>query len=72
MNMKFECKWTMEVDDLELLEMVNDWQDNADEPQYNTLDDVPEQTLYDVIYDSYLEEEINDYLLIEDINVQKL
>lgn len=70
--MKFECKWIMEVDDLELLEMVNDYQDSSDDPQFNTLDDVPEQLFYDVLYNDYLEEEIKDYLMIEDVNIQKL
>lgn len=70
--MKFECKWIMEVDDLELLEMVNDYQDSSDDPQFNTLDDVPEQLFYDALYNYYLEEEINDYLMIEDVNIQKL
>lgn len=70
--MKFECKWIMEVDDLELLEMVNDYQDSSDDPQFNTLDDVPEQLFYDALYNYYLEEEIKDYLMIEDVNIQKL
>lgn len=70
--MKFECKWIMEVDDLELLEMVNDYQDSNDDPQFSTLDDVPEQLFYDALYNYYLEEEINDYLMIEDVNIQKL
>lgn len=32
----------MEVDDLELLELVNDYQRCSDEPTFNTLDDIPE------------------------------
>lgn len=32
----------MEVDDLELLELVNDYQRRSDEPTFNTLDDIPE------------------------------
>lgn len=70
--MKFECKWIMEVDDLELLEMVNDYQDSSDNPQFSTLDDVPEQLFYDVLYNDYLEEEINGYLMAEDVSIQKL
>lgn len=35
----------MEVDDLELLELVNDYQERSDEPTFNTLDDIPEQLL---------------------------
>lgn len=71
--MKFECKWTMEIDDLELLEMVNDWQERSNEPQFNTLDDVPEALFYEVITcDGYLEDEINGYITIDDIHIQKL
>lgn len=32
----------MEVDDLELLELVNDYQERSDEPTFNTLDDIPD------------------------------
>jgi hypothetical protein len=32
----------MEVDDFELLELVNDYQERSDEPTFNTLDDIPE------------------------------
>lgn len=32
----------MEVDDLELLELVNDYQERSDEPTFNTLDDISE------------------------------
>ena len=70
--MKFECKWIMEVDDLELLEMVNDYQDSSDDPQFDTLDNIPEQLFYNVLYDDYLQEEINSYLMVEDISIQKL
>lgn len=45
----------MEVDDLELLELVNDYQRRSDEPTFNTLDD-----------------EINDYMMVEDISISKL
>jgi tRNA nucleotidyltransferase/poly(A) polymerase len=31
----------MEVDDFELLELVNDYQERSDEPTFNTLDDIP-------------------------------
>lgn len=44
----------MEVDDLELLELVNDYQRRSDEPTFNTLD------------------EINDYMMVEDISISKL
>ena len=38
----------MEVDDLELLELVNDYQRRSDEPTFNTLDDIPEALLGDI------------------------
>lgn len=43
----------MEVDDLELLELVNDYQRRSDEA-------------------NYIEDEINDYMMIEDISISKL
>lgn len=49
----------MEVDDFELLELVNDYQERSDEPTFNTLDDIPE-------------DEINDYMMVEDISISKL
>lgn len=36
----------MEVDDFELLELVNDYQERSDEPTFNTLDDIPEDLMY--------------------------
>lgn len=43
----------MEVDDLELLELVNDYQRRSDEA-------------------NYIEDEINDYMMVEDISISKL
>lgn len=40
--MKFKLEYVMEVDDLELLEIVNDYLRRSDEPTFNTLDDIPE------------------------------
>lgn len=51
----------MEVDDLELLELVNDYQRRSDEPTFNTLDEA-----------NYIEDEINDYMMVEDISISKL
>lgn len=39
----------MEVDDLELLELVNDYQRRSDEPTFNTLDDIPEALMIDAL-----------------------
>lgn len=41
----------MEVDDLELLELVNDYQRRSDEPTFNTLDDIPEALMIDALDD---------------------
>lgn len=63
----------MEVDDLELLELVNDYQRRSDEPTFNTLDDIPEALMIDALDEAnYIEDEINDYMTIEDISISKL
>lgn len=63
----------MEVDDLELLELVNDYQRRSDEPTFNTLDDIPEALMIDALDESnYIEDEINDYMMVEDISISKL
>lgn len=63
----------MEVDDLELLELVNDYQSRSDEPTFNTLDDIPEALMIDALDEAnYIEDEINDYMMIEDISISKL
>lgn len=57
----------MEVDDLELLETVNDYQRRSDEPTFNTLDDIPEALMIEALDEAnYIEDEINDYMMIED------
>ena len=63
----------MEVDDLELLELVNDYQSRSDEPTFNTLDDIPEALMIDALDEAnYIEDEINDYMMVEDISITKL
>lgn len=63
----------MEVDDLELLELVNDYQERSDEPTFNTLDDIPEALMIEALDEAnYIEDEINDYMMIEDIKISKL
>lgn len=63
----------MEVDDLELLETVNDYQRRSDEPTFNTLDDIPEALMIEALDDAnYIEDEINNYMMIEDIKISKL
>lgn len=63
----------MEVDDLELLEIVNDYQESSDEPTFNTLDDIPEDVMIYALHSAnYIEDEINDYMLVKDIRVTKL
>ena len=63
----------MEVDDLELLELVNDYQERSDEPTFNTLDDIPEALMIEALDDAnYIEDEINNYMMIEDIKFSKL
>ena len=63
----------MEVDDLELLELVNDYQRRSDEPTFNTLDDIPEALMIEALDEAnYIEDEINDYMMIEDTSISKL
>jgi hypothetical protein len=70
---KFKLEYVMEVDDLELLELVNDYQERSDEPTFNTLDDIPEALMIDALDEAnYIEDEINDYMMVEDISISKL
>lgn len=63
----------MEVDDFELLELVNDYQRRSDESTFNTLDDIPEALMIDALDEAnYIEDEINDYMMVEDISISKL
>lgn len=63
----------MEVNDLELLELVNDYQERSDEPTFNTLDDIPEALMIEALDEAnYIEDEINDYMMVEDISISKL
>ncbi len=63
----------MEVDDLELLETVNDYQRRCEEPTFNTLDDIPEALMIEALDEAnYIEDEINDYMMIEDLKISKL
>lgn len=52
----------MEVDDFELLELVNDYQERSDEPTFNTLDDIPEALMIEALDEAnYIEDEILKY-----------
>lgn len=63
----------MEVDDFELLELVNDYQERSDEPTFNTLDDIPEALMIEALDEAnYIGDEINDYMMVEDISISKL
>lgn len=63
----------MEVGDFELLELVNDYQERSDEPTFNTLDDIPEALMIEALDEAnYIEDEINDYMMVEDISISKL
>lgn len=63
----------MEVGDLELLMLVNNYQQRFNEPTFNTLDDIPEALIIEVLDDAnYIEDEINYYMMIEDIKISKL
>jgi hypothetical protein len=70
---KFKLEYVMEVDDFELLELVNDYQERSDEPTFNTLDDIPEALIIEALDEAnYIEDEINYYMMIEDLKISKL
>ena len=72
-KVKFKLEYVMEVDDLELLELVNDYQERSDEPTFNTLDDIPEALIIEALDEAnYIEDEINYYMMIEDLKISKL
>lgn len=63
----------MEVGDLELLMLVNNYQQRFNEPTFSTLDDIPEALIIEVLDGAnYIEDEINNYMMIEDIKISKL
>jgi hypothetical protein len=63
----------MEVGDLELLMLVNNYQQRFNEPTFNTLDDIPEALIIEVLDNAnYIEDEINYYMMIEDLKISKL
>lgn len=63
----------MKVGDLELLMLVNNYQQRFNEPTFSTLDDIPEALIIEVLDDAnYIEDEINNYMMIEDIKISKL
>lgn len=58
---------------MELLETVNDYQRRCEKPTFNTLDDIPEALMIEALDEAnYIEDEINDYMMIEDIKISKL
>lgn len=72
-KVKFKLEYVMEVDDWELLELVNDYQRRSDEPTFNTLDNIPEALMIEALDEAnYIEDEINDYMMVEDISISKL
>lgn len=69
--MKFKLEYV--VGDLELLMLVNNYQQRFNEPTFSTLDDIPEALIIEVLDDAnYIEDEINNYMMIEDIKISKL
>lgn len=71
--MKFKLEYVMEVGDLELLMLVNNYQQRFNEPTFSTLDDIPEALIIEVLDDAnYIEDEINYYMMIEDLKISKL
>jgi len=70
---KFKLTWTMEVDDDELLEMVNDFQDAEEGEEITTLEGITEETLIEVLdYNDYIEVEMDEYLDRAEVLVELL
>lgn len=70
--MKFEVSFGMNISDSSLLKSVNDWRRDCDDPTYDCIEDVPEDEIYDIIYESgYLDTAIENVLIAE-INVEKI
>lgn len=59
-KVKFKLEYVMEVDDFELLELVNDYQERSDEPTFNTLDDIPEALMIEAL-DELFFRPVKDY-----------
>ncbi|MFR8192005.1 MAG: hypothetical protein ACLU9M_07090 [Lachnospirales bacterium] len=56
-----------------MLMLVNNYQQRFNEPTFNTLDDIPEALITEVLDDAnYIEDEINYYMMIEDLKISKL
>ena len=63
----------MEVDDDELLEMVNDFQDAEEGEEITTLEGITEETLIEVLdYNDYIEVEMDEYLDRAEVLVELL
>lgn len=57
--MKFELKYVMEVDDFELLDIVNDFQDDNELEWFDTFEEIPfELAIMAMSWCDYIEEEI--------------
>ena len=57
-KVKFKLEYIMEVDDFELLELVNDYQERCEVSTFNTLDDIPEALMIEALYEAnYIEDE---------------
>lgn len=63
----------MDVDNDCLLDMVNEYQEWENGQQFSALEDIPEDVMIDALYSyNYIEDEINDYMTVEDVKVTKL
>lgn len=57
--MKFLVKYIMEIDDQELVELVNDYLYESEE-KYKSIDKIPEEEIFDTLYESdYINDDIN-------------
>lgn len=70
--MEFNLSFGMSISNNSLLELVNDWRRDCGDPTYDCIEDVPENEIYDIIYESGYLDTVLENVLIEEINVEKI
>lgn len=68
--MKFLIKYTMEIDNQELVELVNDYLYDAEE-KYTSIDEIPKEEIMEALYESdYINDDINYDLDLDRLNIE--
>ncbi len=67
--MKFLVKYVMEIEDYELVELVNDYLYESEE-KYKSVDEIPEEEIFDALYESdYINDDINYDLDLDRLHI---